>query len=267
MFSRNPATILYDANGNPVSVVQDSSVYRIASYAKLQAGDETAGRFKITDGSNVVDVLDDSGIKRLRVSAKLAAGDNLFGKVQLVDSSGSNIASVSAAGRLAVDANVSTSPKGVVETYLANGASYEMNINGSGTPQAFQWQPTANHDVEIVSLSLIVEEPTISFGTTFFGATSLSNGLLIEMKAEDTTYTIANLQYTRDTVVWSAPGGFDLFAASPDMCRVYHAFPSGLLLKKSGTYVNPDYIRITVRDNISSLNYFRAWFVAVEIHT
>jgi len=265
MLPRNPAVIIYDASGNAVSVVQDGATYRLSSYAKLQAGDETAGRFKITDGTNVAGVLDDSGTKRLQVSAKMASGDNLFGRVKLVDSSGANVASVSAGGRLAVDANVAASPKGVVETYLSTGSSYEMNVDGSDTPRVFKYEPGATRDVEIVSLSLVIEEPAIAFGNTWFGEDVLTNGLRIELKAEDTYYDIANLQRTRDAVVWAAPGGLDIFAASPDLARAYHAFPSGLTLKKSGTYVNPDYIRVTVRDDASGLSYFRAWFVGVEI--
>jgi hypothetical protein len=40
----------------------------------LPVGDNTIGRAKITDGTNVMDVLDDSGVYRGRVEAKIASG-------------------------------------------------------------------------------------------------------------------------------------------------------------------------------------------------
>jgi len=44
--------VLYDADGNAVSVVLDGTVYRLATDTKLATSDEVIGRIKITNGSS-----------------------------------------------------------------------------------------------------------------------------------------------------------------------------------------------------------------------
>lgn len=75
--AKNPAIILYDAEGHPVSVVSDSGVYRLASIGKLlnsggsqvnPATEDTLALIKTTDGiKKIVD--------------PLPAGTNTIGKV------------------------------------------------------------------------------------------------------------------------------------------------------------------------------------------
>lgn len=202
-------------------------------------------------------IKDTDGIKK--ITDALPVGDNLVGRVKITD--GSTVVGVTPSARLMVDSR--NAAKGLVHTRLVNGASEAMNVNGSVTPQVFIWNPGAD-DVEGMELVLVVEEPTISFGTTFFGITGLTNGLLIEGKAEDQTFTIGNPKYTRDFFHLAPPGGIDLYAASPDIMRTMIPL-SGLVFKKSGTYPSADYVRITVRDNISGLNYLKAEFHGIKI--
>lgn len=206
----------------------------------------------------VASIKDADGIKK--ITDALPVGDNIVGRIKISD--GSEVAAVTPSLRLRVDPR--SVAKGLVYTRLTSGGGSEaLNINGSGTPVVFTWNP-GDADVEGMELVIVAEEPTIAFGTTFFGVTGLANGFLIEGKSEDVAFPLGNAQYTRDFFHLAPSGGIDLYAASPDIMRVMISL-SGLVFKKSGTYISPDYIRITVRDNISSLNYLKAEIHGIKI--
>ncbi len=90
---------VYDSAGNLIDPAKDTSVTALGTLLTaikntdgikkivdaLPTGDNTIGRAKITDGTNVVDVFDDSGIKRLRVDAKINGGTGPATKVYLYD--------------------------------------------------------------------------------------------------------------------------------------------------------------------------------------
>jgi hypothetical protein len=215
------------------------------------------------DGVTPISVIDDSGVRRLRVESRLEAGTNTLGKVRIVDASGHEI-DILSDGKLSVQATISASGVGVLYADLLNGSSRNMNVNGSVTPVVFSWSPGASYDVEGSSLNLVIEEPTISFGDSFFGVTLLTNGLLIEAKAQDRVYNIANFKRTREVVQFTSSGGFELYSATPDLAKVLIGL-GGIKFMKAGTYATPDYVRITVRDNISGLNHVSAVFCGKEI--
>lgn len=90
---------VYDSAGNLIDPAKDSSVTALGTILTaikdtagikkitdaLPTGDNTIGRAKLTDGTNVVDVLDDSGVKRLRVDAKINGGTGPATRVYLYD--------------------------------------------------------------------------------------------------------------------------------------------------------------------------------------
>lgn len=90
---------VYDSAGNLIDPAKDSSVTALGTLLTaikntdgikkivdaLPSGDNTIGRTKITDGTNVVDVFDDSGTKRLRVDAKINGGTGPATRVYLYD--------------------------------------------------------------------------------------------------------------------------------------------------------------------------------------
>lgn len=241
-----------------------------ATEATLLAAD---GRLTTIDA--VLDAIKDTaGIKK--ITDQLPAGTNEIGKVAqgtkgaganawptvLYDVNGNAVA-VDDQKRLKV--NTGASFAGFVGTYLLNGTASDMNVNGSVTPVVFKYEPGADADVEMLSLSLIIEEPTIAFGTSFFGATGLTNGLWIQAKISDVVYELTNMKYTRDGVFFCGPGGFDYISATPDLARCFHEFPSGMVLKKAGTFATNDYLRITVRDNLTSLDFMKCRFEGMKI--
>lgn len=228
MAGESPAAILYDAAGNPVNVILDGGVYKLAVAVSTPAGG-AATEVKIRDGAGV------------------------------------RLAGVNNANRLLVDAQISTAGAGAIIAYLEDTTpTNEMAVDGSTTPVVYSWSPGATYDVETSALSLILEDGSIKFGENFMGETTLPNGMLIEIKADDVVYQITNLKRTREVLQDAAPGGFEVIVASPNVVKGYFGV-GGLILRKQGTFATDDYVRATVRDDLSKLLHASILMFAKEI--
>lgn len=65
----SPAVVLYDSDANPVGIVHDDTFYRLQVEATLAPGENTVGRFKLTDdGEAVASLLLANGHTKVRVS-------------------------------------------------------------------------------------------------------------------------------------------------------------------------------------------------------
>jgi len=255
----SPAVILYDAAGNPVAVTLDGSVYRLETVGKLRRADGTVVNPATEDG-NLASIKDTDGIKK--ITDPLPAGTNLLGRATITQNG--NDAIVGADGSLLVRAVQPSVGAGMVNAYLeTSGGSSEMAVNGSGTPVVFEWNPGSN-DVDGLALALAAEDATIHFGDKFMGISALANGVLVEVKAGDVTHTLHNIKRTREIAQNAVPGSLQVYSATPDIL-VARTSLAGLNFKKSGTYVTDDYVRVTIRDNLSLLDHMSILFSGLEV--
>lgn len=79
-----------------------------------------------------------------------------------------------------------------------NGSSKLLNVNGSVTPQVFEYAPDANKLVAITELTCILKDEGNTQLTNFGALGPLTNGLLVEAEINDTTITIMNLKDNAD---------------------------------------------------------------------
>jgi hypothetical protein len=146
------------------------------------------------------------------------------------------------------------------------GGSADMSVDGSVTPVVFEYNPPNNYDVEITALSLLFEDVTAwAFGNNFLrsGLATLANGLLLEVKAGDQTVTWQNMKRTRDLVEICTD--FDLVTGTPNFFRARIHLPRSLRLSRAGTYAQPDFLRLTVRDSLTTFDFAEAHFQGVKL--
>lgn len=239
----------YKANANKRSNLSVVMVDREGTEIALPVGEAaplSAALFGGVDSAGFVQALRFEGV-RLKTNAVLTDG--------------TNEAVITPDGRLNV--TMAQNSLGAVFELLKNGSSSEMAVDASGTPQVFEWNPGA-HDVVGDGLMFIIEDATIYFGDKFAGISALANGVLIEMKASDVVHTAPVLYRTRDLAQIASPGGFDVYSATPDSLRAQLGI-GGCTFKASGTYATEDYVRVTVRDNLTGLNHMSVMFKGVEV--
>jgi hypothetical protein len=146
------------------------------------------------------------------------------------------------------------------------GTSADMAVDGSVTPVVYFYNPPANWDIEIHQLSFLFEDAdNIAFGNQFVLDTvdNLANGLLLEVKATDESFTWQNMKRTRDLI--EICEDFDVVTGARNFFRVKVHLPRSLRLARDGTFGSPDYIQVTVRDDLSSFNFIEAFFQGVKI--
>jgi len=263
------ARVLVDSAGNLVKVTQDGSDYKYEFLGKLRnaagtvvnpATEDTlsSADAKLGTIDGVLDSIKDTdGIKKI-IDA-LPAGTNNIGKIVLTN--GTYDVDVTSSGRLEV--SVAADARAVVDVYLLNGSSNEMAVDADPTPQEFVWNPGSN-DVEGSALTFVIEDSTIYFGDKFGGISELDNGVLIQVKAQDTVYTIATVYRTRQFSQLAGPGGFDLYAATPDHMKAEISL-EGFVFAATGTYATDDYVKVTIRDDIDGLEHMSALFKGREV--
>lgn len=157
-------------------------------------------------------------------------------------------------------------PAKIIANTLKNGSVANFGVNGSVTPQVFSYSPPVDYDVVIDQLSMLFEiTGALSFGNKFIDATinTLANGLLLEAKCNDLTFTWQNMKRTRDLIEISK--SFDLVTGTPNFVRIILAQPKELRLVKEGVFGAVDFIKLTVRDNLGAFSFAEAHFVGVRL--
>jgi hypothetical protein len=142
-------------------------------------------------------------------------------------------------------------PSIVVPTYLKNGSAYDLRVNGSVTPQVFTFVPLANEIWYIDKIvATIVDSGTFTL-VNFGSLAALTNGVLLEVKSLGTIYVIQNYKTNMELMSCNheetISGGGAL--QTPDSY-------SGALLFYSPVKISGinDFIRVTIRDNLSALD-------------
>jgi hypothetical protein len=157
-------------------------------------------------------------------------------------------------------------PSLIIANSIKNAGSANMAVNGSVTPVVFEYNPNNDYDIEVTALSLLFEDVTAwAFGNNFLrsGLATLTNGLLLEVKAGDQTVTWQNMKRTRDVVEICTD--FEIVTGTTNFFRARIHLPKSLRLFRAGTYAQPDFLRLTVRDNLTTFDFAEAHFQGVKL--
>jgi hypothetical protein len=162
-----------------------------------------------------------------------------------------------------------TNPRSLIlATTLKSGGSANLAVNGSAvTPVVFEYTPPNNYDIEITAISLLFEDVTVfAFGNNFIrsGLAPLTNGLVLSTKAGDQVVNPWHtMRRTRDIVAICE--SFNIVTGATNFLRVAIRLPRSLRLFRQGTFVSPDYLRVTVCDNLTAFDFAEAHFQGVRI--
>lgn len=205
------------------------------------------------ESSSVTRIVGDDEVNVLKIDEHKAAW------IKIIGNDGLYQAFVDAAGRIAVNANITT-PEAVylLDPVKLNGTgSSDMNVDGT-TNKVFRFLPPAGNIWYVESLTLSMEDNTNGETTTNFGALAvLTNGLQINLKTKGQTFTITN-------VVSNA----ELTARFPmDSILERRSIALGTIIYFKGTMpftsrlvLDPnlgDYIEVVVRDNLTGLTFLK----------
>ena len=164
--------------------------------------------------------------------------------------------------RLVVDARLVPRPIAglFISQFEDSGGSIALNANGSTTPITFEI-PTTNFDRAINKISIYGRDAGIKFGQFLAINQILQNGLLIEIKSDDNVFTSLPIVQTDDfrNLFCISPRDFtiDVFS-NEDVFNATFVSPEPIIIRANTQFTTPDYVRITVRDNLNAVNYLEA---------
>lgn len=134
-----------------------------------------------------------------------------------------------------------------------------LNQNGSGTPIEYWIYPDLDKDIFVSEVRFYGNTSGIKFGQFLNLNAPLTNGILVEIRSDNILTMLDPIKTTDDFKDHFALGGvnFQFFdAAGLDTFLASWVLPAQFPLRKSGTFGvgNDDYIKVTVRDNLTSVS-------------
>lgn len=145
--------------------------------------------------------------------------------------------------------------------YAENLGSKQLNVNGSVTPVEFIISADATGDLVVNSLVFEAFDSGIRQDRFLGRSSSLSTGVVIEVKSQDTTFQFLPITNTLEfNSLFSYGNGrsFEVINASANDSMVSRFGPSTpFLIKQAGTYATDDYIKVIISDAIQQVSSLR----------
>jgi hypothetical protein len=153
---------------------------------------------------------------------------------------------------------------------LKNGSNSNMGVDGSGTPVEFSLAPPTDADADIQTMCLLAEfAGSVAIGNKFIANTvgTLTNGLLVQAKLSDIEFTFANLLRTREVIELSpSDNGPNVIATGTyTLLQVFFYLPPFARMCKQGTFSTDDYVKATVRDDLTGIYFLEMFLQGVKV--
>lgn len=168
--------------------------------------------------------------------------------------------------KLVVKSSTAPTPIGnLFFDFALNGSSFDLNVDGSVTPVVFQVDAGVTYDQLVFSLVFEAFDDGIKMDTFLGQNVELTNGILIEIKAEDNIFQFKPIRNTQEfDSLFSFGAGRSwqtVFASGTDSLVARFGTSVPFTMKPQGTYGTDDYIKVTIQDNLSNITRLR--FLAV----
>ena len=152
---------------------------------------------------------------------------------------------------------------------VGNPTNDNMNQNGSlGSPVEFRIDPDPTVDLIINSFAFSAFDGGMKIDKFLGQNSALTNGLLVEIKSDDSMFQFEPIQTTQDfdaLFSWGSGRSFELIFASGNDSMVSRFGPSTpFLLRSQGTFGTDDYIKIFIQDNLSNIAQLRFTMFAAK---
>jgi hypothetical protein len=148
-------------------------------------------------------------------------------------------------------------------TQNADGTTTNAAVNGSlGSPIEFRLNPLVGSDFIVNEILILGLDGAIKLNNWIGSNSALTNGCILEVRADSVVTTFPNFYKTLDLAAFSSIGGFDLLSEqSGDMVRCIREFQPLLILRAQDTFgtsaSQQDYVTWTVQDSHSGIDEIR----------
>lgn len=257
----------------------------------LPTGDNDIGRVKLIDGySTQVPTIDGYALEHDSPGLPVIGKDNdslarflrvdddgyLHAVSALVDENGTRVDVIHdpgddtspAANRLQVQSSIKpgssinvgaplpSDPSLIFTSFLSNGGSHDLLVNGSVTPVVFSVSADAYQDIVLNELRFVFSTDDMTFNGASFGPNiALTNGILVELTVNSgQSAELINVQINEDFLRFVGSQGINVLLNNTGPKDIYSGnFALGgsmILAAGSG-----DIVKVTIRDNLTSVKF------------
>lgn len=152
----------------------------------------------------------------------------------------------------------------IFESYLLDGTSPDMIVNGSGTPVEFEVLPDPTDDIILSEIRFVFSAQSMGWdGTSFGKGSGLSTGILIQTQLDEvlTPTSLAVIQLNEQFLEFATTAGINVAqmqATGSTALVASFQFNGTERLVAAST----DFVRVTIQDNLTpgalGVNYLRA---------
>jgi hypothetical protein len=138
------------------------------------------------------------------------------------------------------------------QDFVKNNGSSNLNIDGSSSSVVFTFDAIQEHDIMVheIRVALTCQDITMD-GNSFCSGSKLSNGVLVEIIAQDILYHVYNITQNEDWFFFNSPQGMLLNNTGPkDAMQAGFYFGNTITLKAGSS----DKVRVTIRDDLTGNN-------------
>lgn len=239
-----------DANFSPhwkTSAIKDNPIVHISSKYIGEFGERsTIGQFIVTPTGTASFTYQNSDNQKIVRRGKQNSGSR--------DSRDKRLVTVGVSGE------VTSTPGAIGDLFIKNAmnaGSADMRVNGTlGTPIVFSITADATKDIFIEELRFYGNGNGIKFGQFLSQNNPLTNGILIEIRSDETVTQLPVIFTTDDLkhkFGFGQGSGFQLHVqAGRDDFMSSYDFNATFPIRKAGTYLVDDYVKIFIRDNLTA---------------
>lgn len=152
------------------------------------------------------------------------------------------------------------------------GGATQINVNGSVTPVVFEFGPAnfndPTKDAEVREVKIIFEDNSFRDNGFMSINGGLTNGILIEIKSNNNMFTFLPLRFNRhfySRFAFGAGSRVDILQGN-NATVLAASFLNSIVLREAGAFGpgNDDYIRLTVRDNLTAIEFAESTLLVNE---
>lgn len=149
-------------------------------------------------------------------------------------------------------------------SFLSNGGSPDMDVNGSVSPVIFLASPPSGKIWYVHTIDVIIEDNAMNF-TKFGGIPALTNGVDFSVKQNGLIEeTLANLKRNGDFYTFANEAFIESSTTDIFVAHVYTRINTGTTFKLINS--NSDFFKAIVNDNLTNLTKFRVLIRGYEVN-
>lgn len=135
-----------------------------------------------------------------------------------------------------------------------SGGDVNLYVDGSTTSVPYSYDADASDDIYITQIRFVINATDIQFKEgsgdgTFHKLNALTNGLLLQVRSESTTYDLANFKRDEEFLAFGGNDVFDKAGTSDLLTASYKT--SGIKLVAGSA----DFVKVTVRDDLENAGH------------